>query len=131
MRRDFSCALFNSPAPLKVRYDNGAVLANTLIALDGARLDIQMRWDALPKSRHAISIQLFDASGGKAHNQDFVVEDLALARHRVDIASLPPGSYTVKLIFYDYNTGHSVSGVGSATDVRFSRELEIATIDVN
>lgn len=130
LRRDFSCALFASPAPLSARYDNGAVLANTIVALDGARLDIQMRWEALPKTRHAISIQLFDASGGKAHNQDFVVEDLVLARHRLDISGLSPGQYGVKLILYDFNSRDSVSGVDSVTDVRFSRELEIATIDV-
>ncbi|MYD10009.1 MAG: hypothetical protein F4X02_08180 [Chloroflexi bacterium] len=130
LRREFSCALFDSPAPIQARYENAAVLANRLVALDGARLEIQMRWDALPKSRHAISIQLFDASGGKAHNQDFIVEDLALARHHVDISSLPPGSYTVELILYDFNSGDSVSGVDSATGVRFNRETVIATIDV-
>ena len=131
LRSEFACALFDSPAPLPVGYDNGAILANTLVTLAGERLDIQMRWDALPVSRHAISVQLFDAAGSKALNQDFIVEDLALARHRVDISGLPPGQYTVKLVLYDFETGDSVSGVAGATGVRFNRELEIATIEVD
>ena len=130
LRREFSCALFDSPAPLTIGYDNGAVLANALVTSAGEHLNIQMRWDALPESRHAISIQLFDAAGGKARNQDFVVEDLALERHRVEISGLPPGKYAVKLILYNFTTGDSVSGVASATGVRFNRELEIATIDL-
>ena len=129
LRREFSCALFASPTPLEARYDNGAHLANMLVTLDDDHLEIQMRWDALPISRHAISIQFFDMAGSKALNQDLIVGDLALANHRVEISSLRPGNYAVKLIFYDFKTGNSVSGVVSQTGVRFERELEIATIE--
>lgn len=129
LRREFPCALFDSPTPLGAHYDNGAHLANVMVTVDDERLDIQMRWGALPVTRHAISLQFIDAAGNKAHNQDFVVKDVALVRHRLDSSTLAPGKYAIKLILYDFNAGNSVSGVSSETGVRFERELEIATIE--
>lgn len=129
LRREFSCALFDSPAPLQALYDNGARLANALVALNEDHLEIQLRWDALPLTRHAISVQFFDGDGSKIHNQDFVIGMEALARHRLDISALQPGDYAVKLIFYDFNTRTSVSGALDETGVRFERELEIAAIN--
>ncbi len=129
LRREFSCALFDSPAPLQALYDNGARLANALVALNEDHLEIQLRWDALPLTSHAISVQFFDGDGSKVHNQDFVIGMEALARHRLDISALQPGDYAVKLIFYDFNTRTSVSGALDETGVRFERELEIAAIN--
>ena len=63
LRRDFSCDLLASPASSQVQYDNGAHLANLLVAHDEARLDIQLRWGALPRRRHSFSVQFFDAAG--------------------------------------------------------------------
>ncbi len=128
LRREFSCALFTSPAPLGARYDNGAHLANLLLTPAEGDLEIQMRWGALPFPKHAFSVQFFDESGTVAHNQDFVVGDGSLARHRVDISSLAPGDYQVKLIVYNFNTRVSVPGIVSADSLRFERELEIATV---
>ncbi len=129
LRREFSCALFDSPTPLQARYDNGARLANVLVTLDAEQVELQMLWDALPTTSHAISLQFFDSSGSKVHNQDFVIGMEALARHRLDISALQPGDYAVKLIFYDFNTRTSVSGALDETGVRFERELEIAAIN--
>ncbi len=129
LRREFSCALFDAPAPLQALYDNGARLANALVALNEDHLEIQLRWDALPLTSHAISVQFFDGDGSKVHNQDFVIGMEALARHRLDISALQPGDYAVKLIFYDFNTRTSVSGALDETGVRFERELEIAAIN--
>ena len=129
LRREFSCALFDSPAQMQANYDNGAHLANLLVALNEEDMTIQMRWSALPGPKHAFSVQFFDEAGNKAHNQDFVIGDGALARHRLDISNLPPGNYVVKLIVYDFNTRVSVSGLATGTSTRFERELEIATID--
>lgn len=131
LRREFSCALFDSPAPLQALYDNGARLANALDMLDAEQMELQMLWDALPTTSHAISVQFFDSSGSKVYNQDFVIGSRALARHRLDISALQPGNYAVKLIVYDFHTGNSVSGAVSGTNVRFDRELEIATIDLS
>lgn len=130
LRRDFSCALFAPPpASLQARYDNEAHLANILVTHAEERLEIQMRWGALPVSRHAISLQFFDSAGSKVHNQDFILKDVALARHHVNFSGLQSGNYNVKLILYDFETGNSVSGVVSETGVRFDREFAVATIE--
>ena len=112
LRREFSCALFTAPGPLQVRYDNGARLANLHVAVEEEHLEIQMRWGALPMPKHAFSVQFFDGSGNKARNQDFVIGDESLAHYRLDISSLPPGNYAVKLIVYDFETRVSVPGNG-------------------
>ena len=125
LRREFSCALFTSPKPLQVRYDNGARLANLLVAVEEEELEIQMRWGALPMPKHAFSVQFFDEAGNKAHNQDFVISDESLDYLRLDISSLPPGKYAVKLIVYNFNTRVSVPGTVIDTGAKFQRELEL------
>ncbi len=129
LRREFSCALFTSPAPLGARYDNGAHLASLLVTPAEDHLEIQMRWGALPFPKHAFSVQFFDESGTMAHNQDFVVGDGSLARHRLDLSSLAPGEYQVKLIVYNYETRRSVPGTVRETGERFERALDIAQMD--
>jgi len=129
LRREFSCALFTSPAPLQARYDNGAHLANLLVTSAKVDLEIQMRWAALPFPKHAFSVQFFDGSGTKVHNQDFVVGDGALGRQLIDLRALPQGDYAVKLVVYNYETRRSAPGTVIGTGARFERELEIATID--
>ncbi|MCY3865898.1 MAG: hypothetical protein OXG68_10720 [Chloroflexi bacterium] len=129
LRHEFSCALFSSPAPLQARYDNGAHLANLLVVTAEGGLEVQLRWATLPFPKHAFSVQFFDKSGTKAHNQDFVVGDGALARHHIDFRALPPGAYAVKLVVYNFESRRSVSGTASKNGERFKRELEIATID--
>lgn len=129
LRREFSCALFASPAPLQAQYDNGGHLANMLVALDDGGLELQIRWGALPRPKHAFSVQIFDAAGTKVHNQDFVIGDGLLARHRIDYPALPPGDYALELVVYDYETGRSASGRVGDGGERFERAWEFATIN--
>lgn len=128
LRREFSCALYAAPAPLQVRYDNGAHLANLLVTHAEGDLDIQLRWGTLPVPKHAFSVQFFDGTGTKILSQDFVVSDGALARHHVDYRALPPGDYTVKLIVYNFESRRSVSGTVSGTGESFEREFLITTL---
>lgn len=124
----FSCALVNSDSSLRVEYDNGALLENLRYEFERDALDLQIHWRNLPDKTHSLSIQFFDAAGDKAHGQDFVIGSRSITRHSVDTSSLPPGDYMVKLIFYRYSTGKSVSGTVSGSGARFDRELEFATI---
>ena len=128
LAREFSCALFAASQPLQVDYDNGARLENVLVEMDLDYLDVQFMWSNLPSEPHSVSLQILEASGAKILGQDSTIGDASLARHRIDISPLPPGNYLVKLIVYNFNTGHSVSGKVSETSVRFDRELEIAKI---
>ena len=129
VKREFSCALLTSSKPLQVDYDNGARLENALHEITRDFLDVQLMWSNLPSEPHSMSLQIFDAADNKVLGQDSTIGYASLRRHRIDISPLPAGNYVVKLIVYNFNTGHSVSGKVSETSVRFDRELEIATID--
>ena len=126
--RQFSCALINSDSSLRVEYDNGALLQNLLYDFNQDVFDLQIYWRNLPDKTHSLSVQIFDAAGEKARGQDFVIGSRSITRHIVDLSALPPGDYVVKLIFYRYSTGKSVSGTISSSGARFDRELEFATI---
>ena len=125
LKPEFSCALYTSDHPFRVRYDNGAQLENLLYDIGQDYVDIQLLWSRLPRQTHSISFQFFDASGVKVAGQDYVVSRSPVARHQIDISSLPPGDYSVKIIYYNFETGKSVPGTVS---VRFERALEFATI---
>ena len=125
--REFSCALVNSGTPLRVEYDNGARLENVIAEAGQEHLKVQYWWSELPSEAHSVSIQIVDAAGEKVASRDAVIEHGSLARQRVDIASLAPGDYQVKLIVYDYHSLRSVAG--HAAGLRFERELPIMTFE--
>ncbi len=127
---DFPCALVNSAQPLEVEYSNGLQLANLVTDLRGRELDIYLWWRARPPESHAFSIQLFDASGAKAHQQDFIIWLEPLMRATVDLPALPPGEYQAKLIVYNYATGQSLSGIRVDQGSRFDRELDFTTLTI-
>ncbi len=129
VKREFSCALVTASQPLQVDYDNGIRLENVYLEHTHDDLDVELMWSNLASEPHSVSLQIFGAADDKVLGQDSTVGHVSLRRHRVNISSLPPGGYVVKLIVYNFNTGHSVSGKVSETSVRFDRELEIATID--
>ena len=129
--RDFSCELVTSASGFTAQYDNGARLENLLFAADQDQLDLQLQWSHLPDEVYSVSIQVFDASGEKVLGQDSVIGHVSLARHRVDVSSLPPGDYSVKLIMYNFNSGAVVSGTESRDGARFDRELVIGNLNHN
>ena len=128
IRRGFSCELVTAGDPLQVRYDNGIRLENLLVQTDQDVMDFQFMWSGLPDEAHSISLQVFDAAGEKVLGQDSVIGHLTLDRQRVDISSLPPGDYRVKLILYNFDTGAIVSGTASRDGARVERALEVAAI---
>ena len=130
LRSGFPCALVASSDPLAVDYDNGAQLGNLIAEKPDTSLDIYFLWNALPAENHSVSIQFFDSSGSKAHNQDFVLGDESLAHQRIDLTPLPPGDYQVKLILYNFETRASVPGVIISSGARFERELDIWTLSL-
>ena len=128
VRRDFSCALVTAGDPLQVRYDNGIQLENLAVQSDQDAVDLQFMWSNLPDEAHSISLQVFDEAGEKVLGQDSVIGHLTLDRQRLDVSSLPPGEYTVKLILYNFDTGAVVSGTASRDGARVDRALEVAAI---
>ena len=127
VNRDFSCELITSDNPFQARYDNGIRLENLAIQTDQDALDLQFMWSNLPDEAHSISLQVFDAAGEKVLGQDSVIGHVTLDRQRVDISSLPPGAYRVKLILYRFDTGAVVGGSASEDGGRIDRALDVAT----
>ena len=76
-----------------------------------------------------MSVQVFSAAGDKALAQDFVIGHRALAAHQIDISSLTPGDYRLKLIVYNYDSKASVAGTVSSNGGRFERELDLAKFE--
>ena len=128
LRRGFPCALANSADPLGLRYDNEAILGNLIINEHDSFLDVYLFWEQLPANKHSVSIQFIDADGSKVYNQDFVVRDQAIARHRIDIGPLGAGNYQVNMILYDFETRVSVPGATLSGDTRFEREIAISRL---
>ncbi len=124
----FSCELVTTSAPFQIQYDNGIRLENLEIQTDQDVVDFQFMWSGLPDEAHSISLQVFDAAGEKILGQDSVIGHLTLDRQRIDISSLPPGDYRVKLILYNFDTGAIVSGTASRDGARVERALEVAAI---
>lgn len=129
-RTGFDCALLMSADRFEVAFDNGLRLANLLYTADGDSLDIQSWWTRLPADAHGVSIQIFDERGEKATGGDFVIHHESLASHRLDLSSLAPGEYSVKLILYNFESGRSVPGMVLSSQARFERALDIGSIAI-
>ena len=129
VNRDFSCELVSSDNPVQVRYDNGIRLENLEVQSSQDAVDLQFMWSNLPDEAHSISLQVFDEAGEKTLGQDSVIGHLTLDRQRVDISSLPPGEFTLKLILYKFGTGAIVSGTASRDGARVDRALDVAAIN--
>ena len=131
LRNGYDCALIASPAPLDVQYDNGVRLANRRLVTSGDRLDIQAWWNSLPDEAHGVSIQLFDQAGEKVAGSDFTIRHNALSRHQLELSSLVPGDYNVKMILYNYVTRVSVPGTVTSAQARFERALDLGLISID
>ena len=128
LKPEFSCALYTSDDSFQVRYENGAQLENLLYEVGRDYMDVHLLWSHFPRQTHSISFQFFDAAGVKAAGQDYVVSRNPVARHQIDISHLPVDDYSVKIVYYNFETGESVPGAVSGSGARFDRALEFATI---
>lgn len=129
-RVEIPCDLLFGADPLAVGYENGALLANALLRVDGDMLELDLLWNALPESVHGASIQAFNRAGEKATNSDFTIHHDPLYRHRLDLSPLAPGDYDIRLILYDFASGVSVPGAVIASDTPFQRELDVGLITI-
>ena len=128
---EFPCDLVTNHEFKHVDFDSGHRLGNLILQHNGDALDAFFKWNRMPGDKHSISIQFFKADGEKAYNQDFVIRRRSLSRHRIDMASLQPGDYQLKLIVYNFETQASVAGEVISSGARFERELEIGNLTVD
>ena len=111
-------------------YDNGIRLHDWYFSLDTENITFYMQWTTRTESTYSFSIQLFDRFGEKVHQYDAIIPRQPVAVHAIDVSGLPDGEYLFKLIVYDFETGLSESGSIENSELRFERELEIATIEI-
>lgn len=130
LRRGFPCELATGVDPLAAQFDNDLRLGNVLAEARDSFLDFYFLWVRLSEARHSVSIQFFDAADSKIHNQDFVIGDEYMAHQRIDLAPLNPGTYQVKMIVYNYETGVSVPGALLGSDTRFDRAFEVSRLTI-
>ena len=130
-RREYDCELFASSDAFRVEYDSGLRLENLLVDFGPSSIDLQFYWSNLPRERQSISVQVFNGSGTKIHNQDATIALASLARQNLDVSALEPGDYDVKLIVYDFATRLTVPGIRSSDGSRFERMLEVTAFERN
>lgn len=125
------CELRLSEQPFALRFDNGSELANIMVEKDAAALTVYAWWQQTQFGIYAYSLQVFDHDGAKAGLQsDDLIGNNGFYARRLDISSLPPGAYVVKLIVYDYVSLQSQAGTIVGADQRFERDVEIARFSI-
>lgn len=125
------CELRLSERPFALRYDNGSELANIMVKKEGAALTVYAWWQQTQFGVYAYSTQIFDRDGVRVGIQsDDLIGESGFYARRLDISSLPPGAYDVKLIVYDYVSLQSQAGAIVDAEQRFERDVEIARFSV-
>ena len=125
------CELRLSDQPFAIRYDGGSELANIMVEQDEATLWVYAWWQQTKFGVYAYTIQLFDRDGAKVGPQsDDLIGNSGFYTRSLDISSLPPGDYAVKLIVYDYVSRKSLPGIILEGDQHFEREVEIARFSI-
>ncbi len=130
IRAGYPCALGLTAQPLAVDYDNGMALANALSAREGDTLKLYLMWAALPRAAYAFSLQIMDAAGARLLGADFTFQYEALSQGALELSPLPPGSYSVNLIVYEYATGITLPGIIRSSGTRFERALTLDRLTI-
>ncbi len=130
LRSDVPCDLVTSENPLGIRYDNGTVLGNALVAQSADELTVFFRWLQTLDGKFSFTVQVFDDQAKKYLQIDRVISSEPVDILTLDITSLPEGEYSVMLIVYDFVSLKSQSGIVLEDQRRFERELEIARISI-
>ncbi len=118
-------------SPFTVLYDSRILLFNLLHKMDSDQVTFHFWWAHNVEHDYAFSIQIFDGRGEKVQQyDDAIAREPSAARYDVDISMLAEGSYTAKLIVYDFVTRVSQPGTVLSHQGRFERELEIAAFTI-
>ena len=128
VRRPMPCELFFENSRLQVQYDNGSHLENAVTQLENDNVTSFLWWSEMIDGAYAVSIQIFDHLGNKRQQFDGVIGSDPIDAFPLDVDRLEPGRYSVKMILYDVATTISQPGTIVATNGRFDRSIEIATI---
>lgn len=130
LRTEIPCGALGVRGEIMVDYGERLSLISASSERHEDALRFYFAWANESKRDFGFSIQLYDSQGEKAAQYDSRVRREPLSVHDVDISSTPDGSYKVKLIVYERDTGASIDGTVMETGQHFERELLLATVDL-
>lgn len=130
LKLDIPCTAVDGDSALDVRYQDGVRLHNASVEVKSDRLSVFFAWTNNTPRNYSYSIQVIDEDGQRAVQRDSVIERELLSTVEIETAQLAPGSYVVKLIVYDFDTGASQPGTVHATMDHFEREFELARVEL-
>ena len=130
LKTDIPCEAADESSEFQVNYDNGVSIQNLSYQRLSDRHVFYIVWAKELARDYAFSIQFFDEQSQKVFQYDNTIFRELLSVYELDTSKVPAGSYAVKLIVYDYETGVSQSGTVRESQQRFVRELEIAIIEL-
>lgn len=128
----FPCEIMASDSPFSVMYENGLKLENALINSRERDLDLYLYWKNRPVEDeiYAYSIQVVDAAGDKARQEDLVIGHSPLFHHHLDKSGLSAGDYLVNLIVYDFHSGDTVAGAEIGSRSAPDRQLALTRFTI-
>ena len=129
---EFPCEIMASDAQYSVLYENGLKLENALIDSRERDLDLYLYWKNRPVEDeiYAYSIQVVDAAGDKARQEDLVIGHSPLFHHHLDKSVLRAGDYVVNLIVYDFYSGDTVAGAEIGSQSPPDRQLALTRFTI-
>ena len=129
---EFPCEIMASDAQYSVLYENGLKLENALIDSRERDLDLYLYWKNRPVEDeiYAYSIQVVDAAGAKARQEDLVIGHSPLFHHHLDKSVLRAGNYVVNLIVYDFYSGATVAGAEIGSQSPPDRQLALTRFTI-
>ena len=130
VKHDISCAAVDQSSAIEALYDSTLRLHNIAYDVDSDVIRFYLAWTNNTRDDFGFSLQFFDEDGNKALQYDNVVLRQLLTIHEVDATALEKGEFSVQLIVYDYENRVSGGGLITSTGERFTREIEIAKIDL-
>ena len=119
------CELVLYDQPFAINYDNGTKLENLVIEKDADELRFYFWWKNTLNAVYSLTLQIFDSAGSKVGQIDDVLTTAGPDLQILNIAALPEGDYTVKLILYDRLSFASQPGIIIDGQQHFDRTLDL------
>ncbi len=118
-----------------LNYDKGISLTGLdPLKVDGGMLRTLLVWSQaadVPRETYSVALHVLDRDGQLVAQKDYGLSAFGFDTYRadVDISTLPPGTYTVQAIVYNWQSGERVQGVDNATGAR-GDSLALGTFEV-
>jgi hypothetical protein len=126
---DVPCEFVTEGNPRAV-YDNGAILSNVHAQANDDTLDVYVLWNEVPFEEYGVSLQIFDATGNRVAQDDFVVIE-GFHHSKLPWTDMPSGDYEAQMILYNLDDTSSIGGQLYPDDAHFDRSFSVGEITVS